>query len=313
MHSIIVLGDRNMNYYNSIHELIGKTPIVKLNNLGVSENVNIFSKLELWNPGGSVKDRIGKYMIEDAEEKGILKKGGTIVESTAGNTGIGIAVAALNKGYRVIFAVPEKFSKEKLSLMAALGAEIVITPREEGMLGAGKKAQELISQIDGAISLKQFENPANPLTHYKTTGPEIYEALEGNIDYLVAGAGSGGTFSGIVRYLKEKKPNIKGILVDPYGSTMGGGSEGCYDIEGIGNNFIADTMDMSLVDEVIKVSDEEAFNMSRLLMKKEGILGGSSSGAALFGVLKVSEKVTNGNIVVVLPDRGDRYFSKGLF
>lgn len=302
-----------MNYYNGIHELIGKTPIVKLNNLGLSENVNLFAKLELWNPGGSVKDRIGEYMIKDAEGKGILKKGGTIVESTAGNTGIGIAIAALNKGYRVIFAVPEKFSKEKLSLMAALGAEIVITSREEGMLGAGKKAQELISQIDGAISFKQFENPANPLTHYETTGPEIYESLEGNIDYLVAGAGSGGTFSGIVRYLKEKKPDIKGILVDPYGSTMGGGEEGCYNIEGIGNNFIADTMDMSLVDGVIKVSDDEAFNTSRLLMKKEGILGGSSSGAALFGALKLSQRITSGNIVVVLPDRGDRYFSKGLF
>lgn len=302
-----------MNYYNNIHELIGKTPVVKLSNLGINENVNLFAKLELWNPGGSVKDRIGKYMIEDAEEKGILKKGGTIVEATAGNTGIGIALAALNKGYRIIFAVPEKFSKEKLSLMAALGAEIVITPREEGMLGAGKKAQELISEIDGAISLKQFENPANPLAHYKTTGPEIFEDLDGNIDYLVAGAGSGGTFSGVVRYLKEKKPAIKGILVDPYGSTMGGGTEGCYNIEGIGNNFIADTMDMSLVDEVIKVSDEEAFNMSGLLMKKEGILGGSSSGAAIFGALKVSEKIKEGNIVAILPDRGDRYFSKGLF
>lgn len=302
-----------MNYYNNIHELIGKTPIVKLDNLGLSENVNLFAKLELWNPGGSVKDRIGEYMIRDAEEKGILKKGGTIVESTAGNTGIGIALAALNKGYRVIFAVPEKFSKEKLSIMGALGAEIVITPREDGMLGAGKKATELIAQIDGAISLKQFENPANPLAHYETTGPEIYNSLEGNIDYLVAGAGSGGTFSGIARYLKEKKPNIKGILVDPYGSTMGGGIEGCYDIEGIGNNFIANTMDMSLVDEVIKVTDKEAFNTSRLLMKKEGILGGSSSGAALFGALRLAEKVTNANIVVVLPDRGDRYFSKDLF
>ncbi|OGO79541.1 MAG: cysteine synthase [Clostridiales bacterium GWB2_37_7] len=302
-----------MNYYNSIHELIGKTPIVKLNNLGLSKNVNLFAKLELWNPGGSVKDRIGEYMIKDAEVKGILKKGGTIVESTAGNTGIGVAIAALNKGYRVIFAVPEKFSKEKLSVMAALGAELVITSREEGMLGAGKKAQELISQIDGAITLKQFENPANPLAHYETTGPEIYESLEGNIDYLVAGAGSGGTFSGVVRYIKERKPDIKGILVDPYGSTMGGGEEGCYNIEGIGNNFIADTMDMSLVDEVIKVNDEEAFSTARLLMKKEGIMGGSSSGAALFGALKLSEKITSGNIVVILPDRGDRYFSKELY
>jgi cysteine synthase A len=302
-----------MNYYNSIHALIGKTPLVKLNNMNVGNNVNLFAKLELWNPGGSVKDRIGKYMIESAEEKGILKEGGTIVESTAGNTGIGIAIAALNKGYRIIFTVPEKFSTEKLSIMRALGAEIIITPREEGMLGSGKKAEELISQIDGAISLKQFENPVNPLVHYETTGPEIYNDLDGNVDFLVAGAGSGGTFSGIVKFLKEKKPNIKGILVDPHGSTMGGGNEGCYNIEGIGNNFIADTMDMNLVDEVIKVSDDEAFNTSRLLMKKEGIIAGSSSGAALFGALELAKKITNANIVVVLPDRGDRYFSKGLF
>jgi cysteine synthase A len=302
-----------MNYYNSIHELIGKTPIIKLNNLGVDKNVNLFAKLELWNPGGSVKDRIGEYMIKDAEEKGTLKKGGTIVDATAGNTGIGIALAALNKGYRVIFTVPEKFSQEKLSLMKALGAEIVITPREEGMLGAGKKAKELVSKIDGAISLDQFKNPANPLAHYETTGPEIYESLEGNIDYLVAGAGSGGTFSGIVKYLKEKKPDVKGILVDPYGSTLGGGDEGPYNIEGIGNDFVADTMDMSLVDDVIKVSDDEAFSASRLLMKKEGILGGSSTGAALFGALKLSKRIASGNIVAVFPDRGDRYFSKGLF
>lgn len=302
-----------MNYYNSIHELIGKTPIIKLNNLSVDKNVNLFAKLELWNPGGSVKDRIGEYMIKDAEKKGTLKKGGTIVDATAGNTGIGIALAALNKGYRVIFTVPEKFSQEKLSLMKALGAEIVITPREEGMLGAGKKAKELVSKIDGAISLDQFKNPANPLAHYETTGPEIYESLEGNIDYLVAGAGSGGTFSGIVKYLKEKKPDVKGILVDPYGSTLGGGAEGHYNIEGIGNDFVADTMDMSLVDDVIKVSDDEAFSASRLLMKKEGILGGSSTGAALFGALKLSERITSGNIVAVFPDRGDRYFSKGLF
>ena len=302
-----------MNYYNSIHELIGKTPIIKLNNLGVDKNVNLFAKLELWNPGGSVKDRIGEYMIKDAEKRGTLKKGGTIVDATAGNTGIGIALAALNKGYRVIFTVPEKFSQEKLSLMKALGAKIVITPREEGMLGAGKKAKELVSKIDGAISLDQFKNPANPSAHYETTGPEIYESLEGNIDYLVAGAGSGGTFSGIVKYLKEKKPDVKGILVDPYGSTLGGGAEGPYNIEGIGNDFVADTMDMSLVDDVIKVSDDEAFSASRLLMKKEGILGGSSTGAALFGALKLSKRITSGNIVAVFPDRGDRYFSKGLF
>lgn len=187
-----------------MQDMIGNTPLVKLNNLGFPESVNVFAKLELYNPSGSVKDRIGKYMIADAEKKGLLKPGGTIIEGTAGNTGLGIAFAALNKGYRLIFVVPTKFSEEKQTLMRALGAEIINTPREDGMLGASAKAKELEESISGAVSLKQFENPANPLAHYETTGPEIYSALDGKIDYLVSGAGSGGTYSGIMRYLKEK-------------------------------------------------------------------------------------------------------------
>ena len=301
------------NVYGSVREMIGNTPVLKINNMGVKPGVNIFAKLELMNPAGSVKDRVGVYMIDDAVRKGILKEGGTIVDATAGNTGIGIAVAALNQGYRVIFTVPEKFSLEKQKVMRALGAEIVHTSREGGMLGAEEKAEELLKTIPGAISLRQFRNPANPLAHYETTGPEIYSQLDGKIDYFVAGAGSGGTFSGVVKYLKEQNPGIKGVLADPYGSTIGGGEHFDYNIEGIGNDFIADTMDITLVDKVIKITDDEAFNASRDLAKHEGILAGSSSGAAIAAALKLAQEIDGGNIVTVFPDRGDRYLSKGLF
>ena len=302
-----------MRYYESMQQLIGNTPLVKLNHIGTSEDANLFAKLELYNPAGSVKDRIGKYMIEDAEKRGLLKPGGTIIEGTAGNTGLGIAFAALNRGYRVIFVVPTKFSQEKLTLMRALGAEIVHTPREDGMLGAARRAEELRGSIPGAVSLKQFENPANPLAHYETTGPEIYRDLDGKIDYLVTGAGSGGTYTGVVRYLKEQNPKIAGVLADPVGSTLGGGEHGDYDIEGIGNDFVAATMDMSLVDKVIKVDDADAFSGARKLAAMEGIFAGSSSGAALSAAEKLIAGGARGNIVILLPDRGDRYFSKGLY
>lgn len=302
-----------MFYYDSMHDLIGNTPLVKLNNICENKSVKIFAKLELYNPSGSVKDRTGKYMIEDAERKGILKKGSTIVEATAGNTGLGIAFCALNKGYKVIFVVPEKFSIEKQTLMRALGAEIVNTPREGGMLGAVAKAEEIKAQIPNSVSLGQFKNMSNPLAHYETTGKEIYEGLDGNIDYIVAGAGSGGTYSGVLKYAKEQNSNIKGVLADPVGSTMGGGEHSDYNIEGIGNDFIADTMDMSLVDKVIKITDAEAFEMSRKLASEEGIIAGSSSGAAMAAVIKLSREVENVNIVTIFPDRGDRYFSANLY
>lgn len=302
-----------MQYYDSMQALIGNTPLVRLGNIVKKPNVNVFAKLELWNPSGSVKDRTGLYMVNDAEQRGILKEGGTIVEATAGNTGLGIAFAALNRGYRIIFVVPTKFSAEKQSLLRALGAEVVNTPREKGMLGAVEKAEEIKAQIPGSISLEQFKNQSNPLAHYETTGKEIYEALDGKIDYVVAGAGSGGTYTGILRYLKEHNPKIQGILADPVGSTMGGGEHGDYNIEGIGNDFIADTMDMTLADDVIKVNDAEAFETVRLLAKTEGVIVGSSSGAAMAAVLKLAERIDSGNIVTVFPDRGDRYFSTGLF
>lgn len=301
------------NVYDNIREMIGNTPIIKINHMGVKPGVNIYAKLELMNPAGSVKDRVGVYMIDDAKKRGLLKEGGTIIDATAGNTGIGIAVAALNQGYRVIFTVPEKFSVEKQIVMKALGAEIVHTSREGGMLGAEEKAEEMLKTIPDSISLRQFRNPANPLAHYETTGPEIYSQLDGKIDYFVAGAGSGGTFSGVVKYLKEQNPGVIGVLADPYGSTIGGGEHFDYNIEGIGNDFIADTMDITLVDKVIKINDDEAFAASRNLAKHEGILAGSSSGAALAAALKLAEEIDEGNIVTVFPDRGDRYLSKGLY
>ena len=303
-----------MKYADGIRALIGNTPLVRLRRVAVPDEIGIFAKLELWNPGGSVKDRIGVSMLEDAEKKGELRPGGAIVEATAGNTGLGIAVAALGKGYRVIFVVPTKFSAEKQSLMRALGAEVVNTPREEGMLGASRKAEELRGAIPGAVSLRQFENPVNPRTHYESTGPEIWRDMDGHVDWLVAGAGSGGTYSGAVRYLKERDARVKGVLADPVGSLLGGGSDHAdYDIEGIGNDFIPGTMDLGLVDEVVKVSDADAFEASKLLARAEGIFAGMSSGAALFAALTLARRVKAGNIVAILPDRGDRYFSRGLY
>ena len=299
--------------YGSMQSLIGNTPMVRLNHIRMPEGARLYAKLELWNPAGSVKDRVGEAMLDDAERVGRLRPGGAIVEATAGNTGLGIAFAALNRGYRVIFVVPEKFSQEKQTLMRALGAEIVNTPREGGMLGASAKAEELLAEIPGAISLGQFRNPANPQIHHDTTGPEIWRDLDGKIDYLVAGAGSGGTYSGVVRYLKEQDPDIRGILADPVGSTMGGGEHADYDIEGIGNDFIADTMDMTLVDAVVKITDAEAFDGARELAAKEGIFAGSSSGAALAAAKKLIAQGAKGNLVIILPDRGDRYFSKNLY
>ncbi|WP_315078189.1 cysteine synthase family protein [uncultured Clostridium sp.] len=302
-----------MKYIDDIRSHIGNTPIMKLNNMGIKSGVNVFAKLEFLNPGGSVKDRIGIYMIEDAEKKGLLREGYTIIEATAGNTGLGIALAAINKGYRIIFVVPEKFSVEKQTLMKALGAEIINTPREDGMLGAVEKANELLKTIKNSITLKQFENKSNPLAHYETTAPEIYKDLDGKIDCFLCGAGSGGTYTGILKYLKEKNSNIKGVLVDPEGSTMGGGEEACYNIEGIGNNFIPETMDMTYVDDVIKVNDEEAFHIVKQLALKEGLIVGTSSGAAVAAALKLASKIDSGNIVTLLPDRGERYFSKNIY
>lgn len=301
------------HYFDSMGELVGNTPMLKINEMGVKPEVELFAKLELMNPVGSVKDRTGMWMVRDAEERGLLKPGSTIVEATAGNMGLGIAFAALGKGYKVVFVVPGKFSEEKQTLMRALGASIVHTPEEDGMLGAQAKMEELLGQIPGSVALRQFKNQANPQAHYESTAPEIWRDLGGHIDYFVAGAGSGGTFTGIMRYLKERDPSIRGVLADPVGSTMGGGEHAAYAIEGIGNDFVADTMDMGLVDEVIKVNDDQAYGASRELARKEGVFAGSSSGAALSAALRVAERIDHGTVVTLFPDRGDRYFSEHLY
>lgn len=300
-------------YYDSMQELVGNTPLLKINEMGVKPGVSLFAKMELLNPAGSVKDRAGRWMVQDAERRGLLKPGSTIIEGTAGNTGLGIAFAALGKGYQVIFVVPEKFSEEKQTLMRALGAKIVHTPLDEGMLGAERRANELLDEIPGSIALRQFRNPANPQAHYESTGPEIWRDLGGDVQYFVSGAGSGGTYAGIARYLKEQNPDVKCILADPVGSTIGGGEHGNYRIEGIGNDFVADTMDMGLVDEVIKVGDDEAYGTVRELARREGVFAGSSSGAALWAALQVAKRIDSGNIVTVFYDRGDRYFSEHLY
>ena len=302
-----------MKVYQELKDLIGNTPMLRLKAFETNPQVAIYAKLELFNPGGSVKDRIGQSMIEQAEKEGVLKPESIIIEATAGNTGIGVALAALGKGYKIIFTVPEKFSVEKIALMRALGAEVIQTPKEKGMTGAIELAELMRRDIPNAISLKQFENPANPGVHYENTGKEIYEAMEGQIDVFIAGAGSGGTVSGVSKYLKEQNPLIRTYVADPLGSTMGGGPEGSYEIEGIGNHFIPITMDSSVIDGFITVTDEEAFGLVKDLAEKSGLFVGSSSGAALSAALKAAQRLEKGNIVVIFPDRGDRYFSKGLF
>jgi cysteine synthase A len=256
---------------------------------------------------------MGMAVISDAEKKGVLKPGSIIVETTAGNAGIGLALAAIGKGYKIIFCVPEKFSREKQQIMRALGAEIINTPYEEGMEGAFKKSREIAAAYKNTVRIDQFKELANPKA-YLAAGKEIYDDLGGQIDYIVAGAGSGGTISGISKYLKLKNPEIKSVLADPEGSTMAGvGAAGCYKVEGIGNTFVPETFDKSLIDEIIKTNDEEAFGEVKKLARNEGILAGSSSGAALSAVRKLTEKIKSGNIAVVLPDRGDRYLSKDIY
>lgn len=302
-----------MNFIEDIRELIGNTPLLKLNHITTDNEVEIYAKLEYLNPGGSIKDRIGIQIIEEAEKNGLLKKGDTIIEATAGNTGIGLAMAAFEKGYRLILVIPEKFAIEKQIIMRALGAILEVTPKEEGIEGAIAKANKIAEQIPNSFIARQFENIANVNAHLKT-GEEIFTALEGNVDILVAGAGSGGTITGIAKYLKSKKPDIKVVLADPIGSILGGGESGEYKVEGIGNHFIPSVFSRDIVDEVEKISDEESMYYVRALAQKEGVLVGSSSGAAYAAALRQSLKSPNGTkIVVVFPDRSDRYFSKNLY
>lgn len=304
--------------YQSAEELIGRTPLLKLNRYAAEKEYGgtILAKLEYLNPAGSAKDRAALFMVNDAEKRGILKPGGTVIEPTSGNTGIGLAMVAVGRGYRVIIVMPDSMSKERRTLMTAYGAELVLTPGCEGMKGAIEKAEALKEAIPGSFILGQFENPANAEAHYRTTGPEIWEDTEGRVDLFVAGVGTGGTVTGVGRYLKEQNPEVKIVAVEPASSPLlSKGFAGPHGLQGIGANFVPELLDREIYDEVITVTEEEAFGAARTLAKTEGILCGISSGAALFAgeTLANRKENTGKNIVVLLPDTGDRYLSTALY
>lgn len=314
----ITLGDGAMKIFKTASELIGRTPLLELSNIEKDEKLsaNVFAKLELFNPAGSIKDRVAKAMIEDAEEKGLLKEGSVIIEPTSGNTGIGIASVAAVKGYKLIITMPETMSVERRKLIASFGAELVLTDGAKGMNGAIEKAEELSREIPNSIVAGQFVNPANPKAHFLTTGPEIWEDTDGQVDILVAGVGTGGTITGIGEYLKSKNPNIKIVGIEPVDSpVLSGGKAGAHGLQGIGAGFIPEILNTEIIDEIITVSTNEAYEASRMMAKREGVLVGISSGAALHGALLLAKKQENKgkNIVVILPDTGDRYLSTDLF
>ena len=307
-----------MRTFDKITDLIGGTPILKLNNyIALNElPANIYAKLEYFNPAGSVKDRIAKAMIDDAEAKGALKPGAVIIEPTSGNTGIGLAAVAASKGYRIILTMPETMSVERRNLLKAYGAELVLTDGAKGMKGAIAKAEELAQQIEGGFIPSQFTNSANPTAHFNTTGPEIWEDTAGKVDIFVAGVGTGGTVSGVGKYLKSKNPNVKVVAVEPAGSpVLSKGVAGPHKIQGIGAGFVPETLDTKIYDEIIAVENEDAFATGRTLARKEGLLVGISSGAAVYAATQLAKRPENKgkNIVVLLPDTGDRYLSTPMF
>lgn len=304
--------------YKSVNEIIGKTPLMQVCNLEKAyETVaTVLIKIEAQNPSGSVKDRAAKYMIEDAEKRGILKPGATIVEPTSGNTGIGLAAIAAAKGYRVILTMPETMSVERRNILKAYGAEIVLTEGAKGMSGAIEKANELVETIEGAYLTAQFDNPANARAHYETTGPEIWQDTEGKVDIFVAGVGTGGTLTGTAKYLKEQNSNIEIVAVEPYDSpVLSEGRSGAHPLQGIGAGFIPTVLDTTIYDRVITVTGDEAYEASKELTRREGILTGISSGAAFHAGLQLAKRPENKGktIVVLLPDSGDRYYSTPLF
>ena len=306
-----------MTVYKAISDLIGNTPLVELTHIEEKEGLDasVVAKVEFFNPAGSVKDRIAKKMIEDAEKKGLIKPGATLIEPTSGNTGIGLSAVATALNLKIIITMPETMSVERRNLMKAYGAELVLTPGSEGMKGAIAKAKELASQIENSFIPGQFENPANPTAHYKTTGPEIYEQTEGKVDIFVAGVGTGGTISGIGKYLKEKNPEVKVVAVEPASSpVLSTGKGGAHKIQGIGAGFVPETLDTKIYDEIITVENEDAFATGKEMAKTEGILVGISSGAALYAAKELAKREENvgKTIVVLLPDGGDRYLSTPL-
>ncbi|HUQ50399.1 MAG TPA: cysteine synthase A [Terriglobales bacterium] len=299
---------------DQITDLVGQTPMLRLHRLTAGGSADVFAKLEYLNPGGSVKDRAAVGIIKKAEEQGLLKKGGTIVEATAGNTGIGLALIGVNRGYRVIFCVPERFAEEKVNIMKALGAEVIRTPDQDGMLGAIRRAKEISSEIPDSFVALQFENQANPEFHYQTTAKEIYEQIEGRVDAIVIGVGTGGTFSGVARYIKEKNPDALAVAVETQGSVLQGGQPGQHKVEGIGVSFIPKTYDAGIADEVIMVRDEEAFQMVKELAAKSGVLAGSSGAANVVAALQIARRLGAGKrVVTMIPDSAERYQSKKIF
>ena len=306
------------NIYTSADQLIGKTPLLELTQIEKSEGLNakILAKLEYFNPAGSVKDRIAKAMIDDAEAKGILKAGSTIIEPTSGNTGIGLASVAAARGYRIIIVMPETMSVERRQLMKAYGAELVLTEGAKGMKGAIAKAEELAKEIPGSFIPGQFVNPANPEVHERTTGPEIWEDTDGKVEIFVAGVGTGGTITGTGRYLKKQNPDVKVVAVEPASSpVLSQGKAGSHKIQGIGAGFVPDVLDTKIYDEIISVENDDAFAAGKLVGKKEGVLVGISSGAAIWAAIELAKRPENAGktIVALLPDTGDRYLSTPLF
>lgn len=299
---------------DDITQLVGETPMLQLKRLVPSGSADVFAKLEYLNPGGSVKDRAAIGIIRRAEQEGTLRTGGTIVEATAGNTGIGLALIGVNRGYKVRLFVPENFSQEKVIIMRALGAEVTRTPDAEGMQGAIDRAKALVASDPMAFMAGQFENPANPDYHYETTAHEIFEQMEGRIDALALGCGTCGTFSGVARYLKEKLPHVITYAVETQGSVLGGGQPGPHKVEGIGASFIPRTFEATVCDDILMVTDEEAFGTVKELAAKEGVLAGSSGGAAVFAALKVAKELGTGKrVVTIVPDSAERYLSKKIF
>jgi cysteine synthase len=299
---------------DNITDLVGGTPMLRLKRLVPPGSADLFAKLEYLNPGGSVKDRAAIGIIRRAEREGKLTSGGTIVEATAGNTGIGLALIGVNRGYKVKLFVPENFSQEKVTIMQALGAEVERTPDEEGMQGAIRRAKELVAGDRHAFMAGQFENPANPDYHYETTAVELFEQMDGKVDAAVLGCGTCGTFTGVARYLKEHLPGVLAVAVTTQGSVLGGGAPGPHKVEGIGNNFIPETFDTAVCDEVIAVSDDNAFATVKKLAAQEGVLAGSSGGAVVFAALEVAKRLGAGKrVATIIPDSAERYLSKKIF
>ena len=299
---------------DDITKLVGETPILQLKRLVPDGSAEVYAKLEYLNPGGSVKDRAAIGIIKRAEDQGLLRSGGTIVEATAGNTGIGLALIGVNRGYRVALFVPERFSEEKVLIMRALGAEVTRTPEAEGMLGEINQAKQIAAKTPNAFMAGQFENPANPDYHYQTTAVEIFEQMEGRIDAIVIGSGTAGTFTGVARYMKEQLPRVLAVAVTTQGSVLNGGSPGPHKVEGIGSSFIPGNFDASVCDEVLVATDPEAFGMVKELAAREGVLAGSSGGANVFAALQIAKRLGAGKrVVTIIPDSAERYLSKKIF